>query len=1261
MRPNGSQDQCVDIPFTGGMAEGVAPFVFNGPFVESAEDCVITKEGAYRGFPGGSAPGVTGISGTSGSSKGLAVFDSALLQHSNQGPFQYNETDAVWRGSNTLGFVPTEAITDPLIRRSGKSTYNVQVAVSSGGYELYLWDEQAADLASRDGLEWTGKGLAVRDPLGGWSIAPTVVSGFGDGPGHQVIALGDTFILAYSDATAFKAWRLVETDTSTASLFQIVSSALYPTTSWAAGQASISTNGTGTALAGTGVTGTPTTSDEYTVRVANGGTIGVAGITLEISYSGGRKPVYTGAFALGVANTITLARPTSETPSEEPSSAEPAWGVTLLFGAGTLVTGDTIAFATRPATTFGSLHDCCAATSSLKAYFLTADYNSKNLRVHTLDRFGLVGTPSTGTYDRGGLAIAKVNGVVFVGETSPAGGVRLTKVPESTVETGAALTSLGPNVALASGGRGLRLRMEADNLLNLVVAVEGFTENPASAMDFIPNDPAAFLPSTTYVEIGKIQYNAASTAYTLVARRAYAHGYCLGSGLYNATGRGIQLALTYTGMTSTGDYGGTLVPPGWTTTDTSGPYAGIVWGEVTTTAISDGQGGFVDIFALRSLTRLCWDSAWSTVALVNVPRGGSSDRVSGNVFDTTTHRQNSLSKAVQAYTTEEAFVCLAAPVALPGSDKFTSRGLDRCAVFLDPLPPKALTAHGALFVDGGCLPVWDGVNSYESAPHFAPMVGWVPDSAYDGDTCIAYSSLEGNLFMTPIVDGGSGGIVNDGFTDTYGFHWEWTDARGYLHRSASSSLQIERTFVGAASHYARTWAPLTISPANPGYFVVAPPLTSNAFATGAGLRLVVSFVPGDGSTTRSLIISSYAYDWSLSRGEFRKLSRADDAFTREGTTFLYTDGGVLQAEATPAPTSIAATSERLWVISSDNRRLLYYSKPIEDGIAPEFNAALSITLPSTAGEGVSVVSLDDKPVVLCEKGLYVISGDGPNALGTQGSFVATSVQTDTGCRTRRSVVACDYGVFFQGSRGVYVLDRGLNTALISQGVQDRVTAAIQGSVVIPEEQNAYFSLAGPGILVYQYALKAWTMLNKYAYASVAWDGAFTRVYNAASYLTHKSDATTNVDSEGPNTMIIRSAWVKANSMQGFARFKRVQLLSSQENGPYIYGPLTVKAFFNYEDSASEPASYFETASWTGTDLVPVAVRSQVQMHFNRQKSESLKLVIESTNFTPAVAPGEGGPGSPAEYFDPASLEGITLRIGTNMNPMFTQLPQRVRR
>ena len=1171
----GSEDQAVDIPFTGGMGEGAAPFVLNAPFVELAEDCVITKEGAYQRFPGGSNLAIPSV--TIGGTRGVSSFDSTVIQHSVVGPQQYNETNSSWRLSNPRGFVPTQVRTDELVTQPYVSVFNPSMALSDNDYELYVWDEQKLNFEQEYGRSWLSKKLAIRDPSGGWTIAPVTLPGPVNA-GHQIIAVGTTFLIAYTTSTGFQVSKISESATSISSLTSIV------------------------------------------VNAAGG------------------SVVYN--FIL-----------------------------------------------------YNAVHDCVLSTDGSRAYFVVSSVSSTTFRIYTVNTSGLVGSATTGTGDTTACyAIGVDNAKVYVAFTPSAGGVSIRNVTEVAVTTGVVVTSVG-SFSLASGYRGLRLRIHGNNNSGIAVAVESQVQTPTTDFPIYLADPSPLvtyvnqMAAFVYVEVGFLPTSDVIASYTAVANRAYAYNFSIGSGFYYEANRGLQIGLTWVDFRDSARTQVVVKDPlssvfaAWQGNPQTG-YYGSLWTELFTQSIpsdvpqDQGGGSPTQKLRLRALARYGWDESVSAIRFTTEYNGAANT----NDDVHTNFALNSISKVTRH---KFAFPRLGASQAASA----TVVSVKRCSVDTNPKPPLGVDYGETLFFDGGSQSTWDGTHSYENTPHFPPAVAWVPKLTPGNvpeQTTVPIFKISGTeigLAYSSITNGSSKTSATTrpvsaslGVTDVVSFYWEYTDAAGVLHRSSTTDIEIALAYAtDAAAGKPEYWLNA------PGYFYVLPPLSANG-AEYANLILCVAFRDWSNETTPK-VISKYAPTFesyygigvncngaSTFRTECGQFLLAKystnllyvpgalfDAYTYRGSdTPLYTDGGILQSEASPSPVSITSTRDRLWIISADNRRLLYYSKPLEAGVAPEFNGALTVALPADAGEGVVVLAIDEKPVVLCERGLYVVVGDGPNAAGLQGDFAPQLIQTDTGCKEKNSTAKCDYGAFFQGERGIYLLDRGLSVSLISQGVQDRAQLSINKATAVPKEQQVRFALTNGGILVYHYALKAWTVLNKTAYDATVWDDVYTRVYDPAACKLAASDGTSSADPEGIVTMRIRTCWVKPDKMQGFARFKRVLLLHGQQGYyPTSYGPLTLNTYFNYEDEDGEGGAYVETASFPSAARKPSISRSQVEVRIGRQKAESIKFDI--------VCPNRFSQGDFVEFYAPISLEGICLVVGTITNTQFRHLPKATKR
>jgi hypothetical protein len=289
--------------------------------------------------------------------------------------------------------------------------------------------------------------------------------------------------------------------------------------------------------------------------------------------------------------------------------------------------------------------------------------------------------------------------------------------------------------------------------------------------------------------------------------------------------------------------------------------------------------------------------------------------------------------------------------------------------------------------------------------------------SYDGSICSENSFVTQPLIV--IEDNGAGAITAAAGAFKAAAVYVFQDAAGNLHRSApgfgvyASSLAAERVDV----------------------YVSLPPATSQDGFTWNRIGVELYILASDG-------VYRLAQDASGGADLF-------DVFTTNtpgGVVFedvavptvaeppLYSDGtgsAELVSEPTPATHSIAVIGDRLWLLDSEDRSRVWFSKPFVAGYAPEFNTANTLTI---GDECVAVTDVNGVPTVFGRSGIWQIYGDGPNALGF-GSFApARKLPHQVECMDAASVCKTSVGVFFRGRRGVYLLGNGLDLQPVGQAV-----------------------------------------------------------------------------------------------------------------------------------------------------------------------------------------------------------------------------------
>lgn len=167
---------------------------------------------------------------------------------------------------------------------------------------------------------------------------------------------------------------------------------------------------------------------------------------------------------------------------------------------------------------------------------------------------------------------------------------------------------------------------------------------------------------------------------------------------------------------------------------------------------------------------------------------------------------------------------------------------------------------------------------------------------------------------------------------------------------------------------------------------------------------------------------------------------------------LYAQGGVLGNDAPPAANFLCSALGRVWVGGLPDRCRIQASKILvpELGVEWSNDDAFSLTFPE---EVVGLAAVDDTLMVFTVRGVYLASGGGPDNRGIGDFYSSQRLPGTCGCVSARSIVVSDMGVFYQTSRGLEIVGRGLSgVSWIGQGVRDQVDAFpyCWGSAALPD-------------------------------------------------------------------------------------------------------------------------------------------------------------------------------------------------------------------
>ncbi len=334
---------------------------------------------------------------------------------------------------------------------------------------------------------------------------------------------------------------------------------------------------------------------------------------------------------------------------------------------------------------------------------------------------------------------------------------------------------------------------------------------------------------------------------------------------------------------------------------------------------------------------------------------------------------------------------------------------------------------------------------------------------------------------------------------------------------------------------------------------------------------------------------------------------------------LYTASGELAADAPDPSTALAAGNNRVWSVSSINRRQAQYTKFLRRGYAPEWNGNLTVRVPGTAEELTAVGVLPDGRVLLfTAHSIYYTYGEGPSDTGQGAGFSEPALLTDTvGCADKRSIVYGEFGCMFQGDRGFYLVDRGLNLTYVGLPYEDTTIGAVFATAIdgLRSEVIFYSGTIAAGTQqrwVYNYLRNQWSSFGNrfFARSATQKDG---RPWLAQGTLTglgltapSETPAAIEVVPFESDAMSLTTGWLAMGRIQGFGRVWELQIEGDQDLTSQ--SALRVELRYDYQEAVSETFTY---------DTPSTAGRIKIRLRPARQKCEAIS--VRFSEYAPPAA------------------------------------------
>ncbi len=449
--------------------------------------------------------------------------------------------------------------------------------------------------------------------------------------------------------------------------------------------------------------------------------------------------------------------------------------------------------------------------------------------------------------------------------------------------------------------------------------------------------------------------------------------------------------------------------------------------------------------------------------------------------------------------------------------------------------------------------------------------------------------------------------------------YEWTDARGRIHRSTPSisknvsitinvtkpQLTIKNLTVTARTDVETGFtSPVALAVYRRNAAAPESPFVrlGSVTAGSSGQILTVN----DPLTTTTVFNDSGTGAWST-----------------DNQPQLYSDNsnGVLPAVPPASCRVVARFDGRIWIGGCENSRSIWYSRELVEDEPPLFHENQQIFCEEDV---TALANFDSSLLVFSEDSIYVLQGRGPNDRGEGSTYTGLiRLPSEVGCRDWRSLCVTTDGVYFQHrpGEGIYLLDRSLSLSYVGAPVENHATVlypTVTSAVAVPAEDEIRFSAIAAGgsgrLLVYNTLVKQWMTHELYRALelgprdAIMWNGAYvfikdTRVaQQSATYQDYDTAAATarHIPLE------ITTGDIAMAGPLGRARGWRSVFF-----GRYLSGSHGLEVLVAFDQSDS----YQNIATWTPAEVAAWAslpIEAFEVVGTSRQDARSVRYNIKST-------------------------------------------------
>ncbi len=464
----------------------------------------------------------------------------------------------------------------------------------------------------------------------------------------------------------------------------------------------------------------------------------------------------------------------------------------------------------------------------------------------------------------------------------------------------------------------------------------------------------------------------------------------------------------------------------------------------------------------------------------------------------------------------------------------------------------------------------------------------------------------------------TGGNLAD---QTYFYQWlyEWTDAQGNIHRSASSIPVKQVTSGGGTSANTINIPTLRLT-----YKTTPNAVRLTGFRWSTAQQNYYQVTSISSPLLNNPAVDSVTFVDTLSDANIL------------GNPLIYTTGGVIENIGAPASSASTLFKSRLFIVDAEDRNLLWYSKQVIEATPVEMSDLFTIFVAPTSGAQGStgnitaLSALDDKLIVFKKSALYYIVGSGPDNTGAQDDFSDPVFITGAvGCANQASIVQMPMGLMFQSDKGIWILGRDLSTKYIGAPVEGFNNVLVNSALCIPGTNQVRFTLDNGIVLMYDYYYDQWATFNGVpAISSTLQNGVHTFLNQNAQVLQERPG--TYLDNTKPVLLSYTTSWLKIGEMlQGFQRAYYLYLLSNyitphKLNVQVAYDfdnalkQISTIVPTNFSDKYGNDPLYGSVPTYGGSSTV-----EQWRVFFQRQKCQAIQVTVSET-YDPSLGVPAGG-------------------------------------